>query len=247
MQERAAVETDAVSAAIAVTFDFGQTLAELDTDMLAARAGERGVRVEAAAIEAAVPEAWATYDRAIRAGEGGHPWKTLMRALLAGAGVDARSGAGAALVDWLWDEQPRRNLWRRPIAGMIDVVHDLDAAGVRVGVVSNSEGRLAELADELGWGGLFRCVADSGRLGVEKPGRAIFDWAAARLDVPVGAIVHVGDSWAADVVGALGAGARAVWFARGDAPAPAHDAERVRVARDAAGTRAALRAWGAPL
>lgn len=228
---------------IAVTFDFGQTLAELDSDLLARRLAERGVAIEPAAIDAAVPEAWAVYDRAIRAGEGGHPWKTLMHALLAGAGVAAAARAPA--VDWLWDEQPTKNLWRRPIAGMIDVVRELGAAGVPVGVVSNSEGRLAELADELGWSALFGCIADSGKLGTEKPGREIFDWAAARLGVAVGDVVHVGDSWAADVAGALGAGARAVWFVRGGGPAPgAMDPARVRAARDAGELRAVLRAWG---
>jgi putative hydrolase of the HAD superfamily len=233
---------------LAVTFDFGQTLAELDTGMLARRLAERDLTVTSAALDGAVPAAWAAYDRAVLAGLGGHPWKILMDALLAGAGVAAARRPG--VVDWLWTEQPARNLWRRPIPGMIDVARALVARGVPVGIVSNSEGRLAELAAELGWASDFACIADSGRLGVEKPERAIFDWAAQALGVAVDAIVHVGDSWAADVLGALGAGARAVWFSPGGAAAPqapAAAAERLRIARSPAGLAAALRDFGAPL
>lgn len=224
----------------AVTFDFGQTLAELDTELLAERLAERAVVASRGALDVALPSAWQTYDRAIRAGEGGHPWKRLMRALLEGA--NATGDLGAA-VDWLWDEQPKRNLWRRPVAGMIELVRALGSAGVPVGVVSNSEGRLAELADELGWGPLFLCIADSGRLGIEKPERAIFDWAAVRLGVETDAIAHIGDSWAADVLGALGAGARAIWFAQASATAD----PRVPVCRDAAAVRLELRNWGLPV
>src|SRR5262245_35858563 len=113
---------------VGVTFDFGMTLAELDTGFLARRLGERGTLATLAAIDAAVPAAWRVYDDAVRAGTSGHPWKLLMRTLLAGARVpdDVRE----PLVDWLWDEQPRQNLWRRPIPRMIELVDELRAAGV---------------------------------------------------------------------------------------------------------------------
>jgi putative hydrolase of the HAD superfamily len=196
--------------ALAVTFDFGQTLCELDTAMLSRRLAERGLHVPAERLEASVLEAWSAYDTAIHAGHGGHPWKILMVRLLALAGAQ---GPGAAeAVDWLWTEQPVKNLWRRPIPGMIELVRDLAGAGVKVGVVSNSEGRLAELAAEIGWGDDFPVVADSGKLGIEKPDPGIFAWAAERLGVSPDRVVHVGDSYAADVEGALRAGMRAVWF-----------------------------------
>jgi putative hydrolase of the HAD superfamily len=145
------------------------------------------------------------------------------------------------IVDWLWTEQPVQNLWRRPIAGMIELCRDLRGAGVPVGVVSNSEGRLAELIDEIGWAGDFAVVADSGRLGVEKPDPAIFLWAAERLGVPAGSIAHVGDSWGADVEGACRAGMAAIWFR----PRMAREAPPgVERASDAAEVRAVLAGWG---
>lgn len=227
---------------VAVTFDFGQTLCDLDTAMLARRLGERGIEVPAGRLEASVPEAWVAYDAAIHGGYGGHPWKILMTRLLQVAGAPERESIAA--VDWLWTEQPSRNLWRQPIAGMIDIARALGRAKVPVAVLSNSEGRLAELVDELGWGAYFVVVADSGRLGIEKPDPAIFAWTAERLGVPVESMIHVGDSWAADVEGALRAGMKAVWFrGKGERALP----EGVKRAEDAKGLAAALAAWGLSL
>ncbi|EYF01450.1 HAD family hydrolase [Chondromyces apiculatus] len=259
--------------ATAVSFDFGQTLAELDTAMLARRLSEQGLSVPVARLESAVPSAWEAYNAAIHRGVSGHPWKTLMARLLEVAGVAAEGegaegehaeGEGAeeaedgragkpstgggiqgrqAVVDWLWDEQPARNLWRRPITGMIELVEDLRARGVPVAVLSNSEGRLRELAEELGWGSHFVAIADSGKLGFEKPGREIFAWTADALGVELAQVVHIGDSLAADVEGAIAAGMRAVWFG-GDAARAAVLGDRAVVAADAAGVRAALRGFG---
>jgi len=230
--------------ALAVSFDFGQTLATLDTDLLALRLTERGLSGEPARFEAALSGAWRAYNEAILQGYGGHPWKIFMRALLLGAGVEASPEALTDTVDFLWNEQPKRNLWRRSIAGMLEVVADLRAARVPVGILSNSEGRLAELVDELGWFDPPLIIADSGKLGMEKPGREIFAWLADRLGAPLARVVHVGDSFAADVQGALAAGMGAIWFG-GD---PAQDlGPRARVARDAAEVREALAAFGLPI
>jgi putative hydrolase of the HAD superfamily len=231
-----------IGPALAVSFDFGQTLAELDTGLLSRRLAERGVTASPERLEGAVAGAWRAYDAAVHRGLGGHPWKILMAALLDGAGVAPEAAQGA--VDWLWTEQPRKNLWRRPIPGMIEVVADLRRAGVPVAVLSNSEGRLAELAEELGWTAHFVAIADSGKLGFEKPGREIFAWTAERLGAPLERVVHVGDSLAADVEGALAAGMRAVWFRGDSARAARMDAGRIAVAGDAAELRAALEAFG---
>jgi putative hydrolase of the HAD superfamily len=227
----------------AVTFDAGQTLIELDTEMLAARLAERGHTVSADQLEVATAAGWRRYDQLVVAGAR-HPWHGLMDAVIAGAHPALADEARAAVVDWLWHEQPRRNLWRRPVAGMIELVDDLVAAGVPVAVISNSEGKLAALFDEIGWHGRFAAIADSGALGIEKPAAGIFTWTCDAIGVEPAGVVHIGDSRAADVEGALARGMRAIWFG----PA-AHDVgdDRVRACADAAATRAALRAWGAAI
>jgi putative hydrolase of the HAD superfamily len=127
---------------------------------------------------------------------------------------------------------------------MIELVDALRANGVAVGVLSNSEGRLAELFGEIGWRDRFDTVVDSGREGIEKPDRRIFERAVARLGATLPELVHIGDSRTADVDGARACGARAIWFGR---VAHAIDDPDVRIAHDAAGARAALADFGAPL
>jgi len=222
-----------------VTFDAGQTLVDLDLELLARRLAERGVRVAPAALGDAAPGAWRRYDELVDQRHG-HPWHELMETLLAGAGVRQ-----AGLVDWLWQEQPRVNLWRRPIPDMVALARELAAAGVAVAVLSNSEGRLAELLEEIGLAAPFLAIIDSGRVGIEKPDRRIFDHALARTGRAAG--IHIGDSWTADVEGALGAGWRAVWYGRRAAPVDdPRVAPRVAVARSADEVRAALARWGVP-
>ncbi|HEU4411368.1 MAG TPA: HAD family hydrolase [Polyangiaceae bacterium] len=230
----------------AVTFDFGQVLASFDPAFLAQKLAAWGrPGADPARLDAALPEGWRAYGAALAAGAGGEAaWKALLATTLTLGG--APEAADPATLDALFRDQRERNLWRRPLPGMIDLVGELKRRGVPVGVVSNSEGALERLIAELGWAGAFACVADSGALGLEKPHAPIFHWAAERLGVAASELVHVGDSWEADVRGALGVGARALWFlADHEAEAPPRPLpEGVSFARDAAGARGALAALG---
>ena len=159
-----------------------------------------------------------------------------MRALLEGARVPDPEPH----VAWLWEQQPRANLWRKPIPAMLDLAKELAANGAIVGVLSNSEGRLAELFEEIGIASAFAAIVDSGRVGIEKPDPRIFAHTLEALGAR-GPGIHIGDSWAADIVGARGVGWRAIWF--GPKTSPVDDAG-VAVARDASEVRAALTRWG---
>ncbi|HEY6038879.1 MAG TPA: hypothetical protein VIV58_31570, partial [Kofleriaceae bacterium] len=125
-----------------VTFDAGMTLVELDLDFLARRVAERGISVAPAALRAAAPAAWAHYDARVEAGGvHGRLWHELIAEILTGAGAEHVMPA----VEWLWEQQTRQNLFRAPIADMVALARRLHREGVRTAVVSNSEGRLAEL------------------------------------------------------------------------------------------------------
>ena len=140
-------------------------------------------------------------------------------------------------------EQPARNLWRRPIEPMLAIVRELRAAGVRVAAVSNAEGGLADLMAEIGLAPLFEAIIDSHLVGVAKPDPRIFRIALERIgeaEPPVA--VHIGDSWAADVEGALAAGWNAIWY-QSRSGAPQHD-PRVPITTTAAEVRAALATFG---
>jgi HAD superfamily hydrolase (TIGR01549 family) len=193
----------------AISFDFGQTLAELDHSFLQTRLAERAADYEPAAAERYSIDAWARYGELKDAGHAA-AWQGMMQVFLRAGGVS--QARLHELGQWLWHEQPRKNLWRRPIPGMIELVRELRSQGVRVGILSNSEGHLAELVAELGWSRDFDSIADSGKLGIDKPQPGIFRHVCAELGVPCSALVHVGDSWQADVEGARGVAAKAVWF-----------------------------------
>jgi len=226
----------------AVTFDYGQTLAELDTDFLSLRVQERGASVGRAALDAASPAAWNEYDRVKREGQTGQSaWQAFMHALLSKAGTRVTTEPLDSIVGFLWSEQPKRNLWRRPIPGMKELAQELAGRGVPLAIVSNSEGHLDALVHEVGFAEEFPVVADSGALGFEKPDRRIFEWTAERLGVAPDRFVHVGDVWAADVLGALGVGARAIWVTEHASGRSLPDS--VVACHGAAAIRATLAAW----
>ncbi len=201
----------------AISFDYGHVLAGLDLAELAARlrTRERAATLDERALAAALLGAYDALDAAIAAGRGHEgAWRalvsTLVRAAWHASAPDAPSVVDA--VEELWRAQPTRNLWREVPASARALLSELGARGVPMCVTSNSEGRVRELLEEVGIARHFRAVLDSGQLGFAKPDRRIFLLAAQRLGVSPSDLVHVGDSEAADVVGAHEAGLRAVRF-----------------------------------
>jgi HAD superfamily hydrolase (TIGR01549 family) len=83
----------------------------------------------------------------------------------------------------------------------------------RVGIVSNN--LFEEQLDKLRICGLDRLIDAlivSERAGVSKPAPAIFAAALDRLQCRPDEAVMIGDSWAADIIGARAAGIRPIWF-----------------------------------
>lgn len=92
----------------------------------------------------------------------------------------------------------------------------------RLAVVSNWHGALPAILDGVGLGSFFDTIITSSTAGFRKPHRAIFQHAIDQLGVAVDSVVHVGDSWSEDVLGAQAAGLRAIHFDRrstGNSPA----------------------------
>lgn len=214
-----------------ISFDYGHVLGGLDLGELCSRLSLTQDAIPA--MRAALPAAYAAHDDAI-ARNSGHEaaWRALIDTLLVAAGVAERGDA----LDALWTAQPTRNLWRFVPDEARRLLDDL--AGVPMVITSNSEGRVRELLEEVGIAHHFRAVLDSGRLGFAKPDRRMFDRAAELLEIPIQTMVHVGDSEAADIVGARAAGAFTLRF-DGFVPGAA---ERPTVADARASTFTELRA-----
>ena len=98
-----------------------------------------------------------------------------------------------------------------------DVVPALDAmqaAGLRLGVVSNWGWAAPELLQTLELARHFEVLSISARVGYQKPPRAIFEHALELLDVSPGEAIHVGDDPEADVMGAQRVGIEPVLIDR---------------------------------
>ena len=92
----------------------------------------------------------------------------------------------------------------------------LAAAGIRIGLISNSHRCLASFQSHFELQGLIAATVSSSAHGLMKPHPSIFAAALRLVDVQAAAAVMVGDSVRQDVEGALGAGLRAVLLHRGD-------------------------------
>jgi putative hydrolase of the HAD superfamily len=112
------------------------------------------------------------------------------------------------VLDALWPEHVAFNLWSLVPDGFTAALQRARAAGVRVAVVSNSEGMLEALFRRLGVRSAIDLVVDSGIAGVEKPDPRIFRIALDRFGVEPGRALHLGDNYATDVLGARAAGVR---------------------------------------
>jgi len=123
-------------------------------------------------------------------------------------------------------EEVELEFWRKavtmkPEPGVVETLDVLRDAGMPLGVVSNSAFCGYVLSKELEQHGLrdyFGFVMSSADYGVRKPHHAIFDTAAAKLDMPAEAVWFVGDRLDQDIAGAKEAGMHAVWYNPGGGP-----------------------------
>lgn len=80
-------------------------------------------------------------------------------------------------------ERMNRELYRVPTPGLHDCLRRLTAAGVRLAVLSNSDGRVGERLRISGVSSYFEAVFDSTIEGYSKPDVRFYELGAARLDV----------------------------------------------------------------
>jgi HAD superfamily hydrolase (TIGR01549 family) len=109
---------------------------------------------------------------------------------------------------------------RRAVSGAAGLLRAVRTRA-RIGIVSNN--LFEEQQQKLrtcGLEPLVDALIVSEEVGVSKPDPAIFREALQRLDCGPAEAVMIGDSWAADVIGARAAGIRAIWFNRHGAARP---------------------------
>ena len=100
--------------------------------------------------------------------------------------------------------------------------------GLKLGVISNWTGDLDEVLERVGLRDSFDFILDSARIGFEKPHPDIFHRALEHAGCDPADSLHVGDSPAHDVDGALACGLGALLLDRHDRHAAFDRAPRVR-------------------
>ena len=90
------------------------------------------------------------------------------------------------------------------------ILSRLNSSGIRLGVISNFDGRLRTILRQLDVADRFEHLVISSEVGAEKPSARIFHEAARRFAVEPTEILHVGDDPEVDVDGARMAGLQAL-------------------------------------
>lgn len=212
-----------------VSFDCAQTLLEVtwDAGEAATRAAERlGIAVPRplgpgayrALLARRVPEYRAANRTGLRA-ETDAFWAAIGRDWLASLDLPVdRVDEIAAIV---WDEVVSpQSPWFRPFEDVVPALEALQGLGYRLVVLSNWDLSLEPVLRAHGLRDYFDAAVASLLEGVEKPEPELFRIALARVGVPPGEAVHVGDSPIDDLMGARSAGLRAILVDRASASAP---------------------------
>jgi len=195
-----------------VFLDAGGVIVLPNSGLVAATLARAGVQIRARDVAPAHYRAVRSLDRAPRA-DGYIP------AVCKALGVPVERTADAIdAISFLADRSRSGEiLWSEPAPGALSTIRALRRVGVKVIVVTNSDGHAAEnlrdaqicrvdqpasQPDHRFAGVLVDGLIDSALVDVAKPDPRIFKFALACADVPPQATVHVGDSIREDVAGA---------------------------------------------
>lgn len=195
-----------------ILFDVGNTLTFVDALRMGEILAREGASVSSETVRWAEESARrALYLRALANDPGSDAarWLFYLNEFLGQAGVTPEAEIDR-LRAVLVDSHRQENLWRRVPAGTRDALESLRTSGYRLGVVSNADGRVAQLLRDLDLDRCFETIIDSHHVGFEKPDPAIFACALAQLGEAASSSLYVGDMYAVDVLGARAAGLEAV-------------------------------------
>ncbi len=195
----------------AITFDVGGTLIHPAPSVghiyasVAARHGCRAISPEELNVRFAT--AWA------RLKDFSHTyaqWAALVDATFAGL---TEALPSHTFFPELYERFARADAWA-VYPDVTPALKQLANAGLKLAVISNWDERLRPLLRELKLDSYFQAIVVSCEAGSCKPAREIFTAAIKGLSTPAHEILHVGDSYQADVLGATAAGMHTVLIHR---------------------------------
>ncbi len=192
----------------AIFFDVGGTIVLANYDRTLEPLMARGIRPTGAELAAAEKTAKSRLDSQILqqgklSVDNGY-WDNYYTALLQTLGLD-----DAGLKSDLIARTRTSANWNRLADGAETTLRELGRK-YRLGIISNSDGRIDELLRQLGLLDLFACVTDSGIVGYEKPDSRIFISATQSMGVSTQEAAYVGDIYSVDYLGAMAVGMRGI-------------------------------------
>ena len=96
-------------------------------------------------------------------------------------------------------------LWNNIIPGVPEALKILKDNNFKLAVVSNSNGSVEEILNNLDLGHYFDQIFDSKVVGIEKPDPGFFRYALDMLNAAPETTLHIGDMYHVDILGAWGA------------------------------------------
>jgi HAD superfamily hydrolase (TIGR01549 family) len=101
--------------------------------------------------------------------------------------------------------------WDQILPGTRDALQRI-GQNFRIGVISNSDGRIEQVLSRCSIADCFESITDSGTVGVEKPRAEIFEAALSTTKARADESLYVGDLYSVDYVGSRNVGMQAVLF-----------------------------------
>ncbi|MDD3627810.1 MAG: HAD family hydrolase [bacterium] len=120
------------------------------------------------------------------------------------------------VVNEIISKHKKKMLWSIFPSSVYKVIKELREKGYKIGIISNSDGRLVNQLKSLKVYDLFDAVLDSREVGVEKPDPEIFRLALKKFKVEPSEAIYVGDIYSIDIKPAQQLGIRAILFDPGD-------------------------------
>jgi HAD superfamily hydrolase (TIGR01549 family) len=190
--------------------DAGGTLVFPDQELIAKTLAAHGCEVDSERIYEAHFRLVHQYDAHIRASA--MPLsisvRTFYREMMMRAGAPEEAAEG--VVDELVARHEEISLWTYTKPWVVETLKLLQDRGVRMSVISNSDGRVRRQLETCGITPYLEAVFDSHIVGIEKPHAGIFLHALETLGLSPAECVYVGDVYSFDVAGANRAGIGAV-------------------------------------
>ena len=198
----------------AILFDAGGTLVRLDFEWMCETVTSLGFELNVAALRRGEVEGRRRYDasrgRPALAGEAAPPLGAQGDTLAYFGGMLDACGVPVSVVgpslEAFLARHAAAGLWTRPVEGARAALDAAASMGLRLAVVSNSDGRAESHLIDCGVREGLEFVVDSQVVGVEKPDPRIFRNALEKLGIAAERALYVGDILCVDAAGSAAAG-----------------------------------------